>query len=151
MYFLILVPLLLIIAYQDVKYRAVSILLFVVLFFSVLLVRFLVGMPFISSVTIINIVYIFLLMIILLGYFRIRFKSWAMLKRGLGLGDLIFWMIIAFLLSSQLFLIWFNSTLILALVVHMICSRFGWYGSKEKIPLAGIQALLLIPFLFFNQ
>lgn len=132
------------------KERAVSIWLFVALFASVLLVRYLMNVPVVSIVTVINCSYLILLMVILLGYFRIRFKSWAILKKGLGLGDIVFWAIIAFLLSPQIFLFWFNSSMIIALIIHLVCSRFQWYGQPEKLPLAGIQSFFLIPFLFFN-
>ena len=148
MYILMLVPVLLVIFYQDLKSRAVSLMVFVSLLAAIMLVRFLVDAPFIAVGFLINLAYLTLLMIILLAYFRIRFRSWAILKQGLGIGDVVFWLIITLLLSPQVFLFWFNASLILSLISHYVLRRFSWYGEATKIPLAGLQAVFLIPFLF---
>ena len=91
------------------------------------------------------------LMIILLLYFRFRFGSWNLLDKGLGIGDLVFWLITALYLNFEWFVVWFNASIIIAMIAHFAFRKFSWYGNENKIPLAGLQAVPLIILIILNQ
>lgn len=99
---------------------------------------------------ILNCSYVLILVGILMVYFRIRSGSWKMIDQGLGAGDLVFWLVVCLLPEFYLFLIWFNVSIILALVIHLVLRNREWYGNANKIPLAGLQAVVLIIFILID-
>lgn len=130
--------------YQDLKQRAIHLFVFVALVCAEFATKYLKGEQLLSVDILLNCSYMLVLITILLLYFRLRFGSWNLLEKGLGLGDLVFWIVIGLYLEFELFILWFNASITLALIVHFIFRRFRWYGNADKVPLAGLQAIPLI-------
>ncbi|MGB3465517.1 MAG: hypothetical protein WBA74_09610 [Cyclobacteriaceae bacterium] len=135
------------VCYQDLKQRAINILVFPALALIFMAVRYLNGDPILSVNIILNCSYVLILVLIILLYFKVRFGSWRLLDKGLGTGDLVFWMVVCLLPDFQYFLIWFNISMLLSLAFHLTMNKKSWYGSTDKIPLAGLQAAVLIIFI----
>ncbi len=129
---------------QDLKQRAIHLFVFIALILAFCFAKYWNDLPIFSIHLILNYSFVLLLIIVILMYFRFRFGSWDLFKIGLGEGDLVFWLLVGFYLDFEMYVIWFNSSLIIALIGHAICRNFNWYGNTSKIPLAGWQALPLI-------
>lgn len=137
--------------YQDLKQRAIHLFVFIALVCAEFAVKYMKGEQLLSIDILLNCSYMLVLITILLLYFRIRFGSWNLLEKGLGLGDLVFWIVTSLYLGFEWFILWFNVSLILALIVHFICRKFSWYGNADKVPLAGLQAVPLMILILLNQ
>tara|TARA_R110000850_G_scaffold177270_2_gene303137 strand:- start:216 stop:494 length:279 start_codon:yes stop_codon:yes gene_type:complete len=59
------------------------------------------------------------------------------LKKYLGLGDILFFLLLALGLTTEVFLVFYLSSLILSLVLGLV------FYKNRTIPLAGIQSVLL--------
>lgn len=138
------------ICYQDLKQRAIHLFVFIALALTFFAAKYWGGIQLLSFDIILNCFYVFILMIIILLYFRMRFGSWDLFKVGLGIGDFVFWLIVGLYLNFQWFVIWFNVSMIFALIGHFVLRRFRWYGNAEKIPLAGLQAMPLIIYILLK-
>lgn len=132
---------LLFLSYQDFKYRAISWWLLVIL--AVL--------PLIESLDVIHfqqmgINGLFLLVQLSLTgfYFKIKgvgFKK--LVKEYIGVGDLLFFIVLVIYFSPMNFIVFFNLSLVFSLLFY------GIYNAVSKsenilIPLAGLQALCLV-------
>lgn len=124
---------------QDFRFRAVSWFLFPL----GLLFLFLWGFSGVSWGEIIryqmlNIILLLSQMALLFMVFKYKgIRPSMILKKYLGLGDLLFFLLLAFGLTTEIFLIFYLSSLILALVAGLV------FYKKSPIPLAGIQSGLL--------
>ena len=137
--------------YQDIKQRAVHLFVFMALVCAEIAAKFMKGEQILSIDILLNCFYMLIVITILLVYFRLRFGSWNLLEKGLGLGDLVFWLVVSLYLGFEWFLIWFNLSIVLALIAHFIFRKFSWYGSAYKVPLAGLQAIPLIFIILLNR
>jgi hypothetical protein len=63
----------------------------------------------------------------------------------LGMGDILFFLILALYLSVLNFLLFFVGSLLFAGIYQALIIKYR--NNNRHIPLAGLQALLLIPFL----
>jgi len=141
--FLFLFVCLLIIAYQDFKYKSVSWLLFPVLliisfFISVLQIKF--NRLFISFFY--NFSFITLQLIILTIYFSLKKKRFvSIINNFLGLGDVLFLIAVAFLFLPVNFIL-FNIT---GFFFTLLIFSFALFGKSThyRIPLAGTLSFLL--------
>ena len=131
---------LLAISYQDFKERSVSLYLFMLalIFASFLYYRYTSSYEyFINAIR--NLSLVLFIMGILLSY------SWFKLKQPLfevfGLGDALFFLVLAFGFSTTTFIVLFVSSLIFALIVFMAMKPSI---SNKTVPLAGLQALFLV-------
>ncbi|MEQ8712455.1 MAG: hypothetical protein RIC80_05535 [Cyclobacteriaceae bacterium] len=88
---------------------------------------------------------------IALIYVRYRMGSFLNWHKAIGLGDIFFIMIAALGFCFSQFLLWFNLSLILSLFLHFLLRRKAFYGSSRLIPLAGLQAITLVPFYGFER
>jgi hypothetical protein len=146
--FLIIIILFLIF-FQDLKSRAVYWFLFPSL--SVLLIALRFQHSFFRTewekAILINIGFIVLQLFFLTLYFSVRNRKWVNITTGLlGLGDILFLLSIAFYLSVLNFLFFYIASLTGVSVFWLI-----WQGVSVKkykyIPLAGFQSLILMLFL----
>jgi hypothetical protein len=139
----LLVTLLLIcIAYEDFKHRMVKLIYYLLLIVALLFIRF----ETIQSEDFfihfgMNLAYLLLLLstsLLTLYLFRRKVSNPLIY---IGLGDLI--LLFTFCLWFDLlnFLIFNTISLILALLIHVVLSRYPFYSKHGTIPLAGIQCL----------
>jgi len=145
----LIILVLLYVCYQDLKQRAIHLLTFVLLTIVLVGANYWTSGSLVTINFLLNCSYLVILMIILYLYFRVRFGSWNLLDKGLGLGDIVFWFVVSLYLEFYWFVIWFNASMILALLIHFLLREFSWYGNRQKIPLAGLQAIILISFIVF--
>lgn len=131
---------LLAITYQDFKERKVSVYLFILalIFVSFLYYRHTNPHAFLINI-VINLTTVVLMLGILVGY------SWFKLKQPLfevfGLGDALFFLVLAFGFSTTTFIVLFVSSLVFALLIFIaIKSKLN----NKTVPLAGLQALFLV-------
>lgn len=82
----------------------------------------------------------------LLLWFRIRKGSWNILDRYLGTGDVFFCLCAALLFDLPQFLFFYLVGLLLALFFYLLHRFFTPRNPEWSIPLAGIQALVLLSF-----
>ena len=97
-----------------------------------------------------NLAIITIVGLLLLVYIRIRFGDVRRWESGIGLGDLMFIGITALGLCFYSYLIWFNISMVFALLVHLLLRKFKFYGDQNAVPLAGLQAITLIPIFWFE-
>lgn len=98
----------------------------------------------------INAAFIVLQLLVLSLYVRMRFA--APLQDYLGLGDILYWLAITLLFSPCVFIVYYLSSLLVALLAFLTLRRVLSTPIDARIPLAGLQAgylalLLLISWL----
>lgn len=137
---LLTVLLLLAMAWQDFKYRAISIWLFVAVGVGLVYLKYhAVGWALLWTDLLTNSCFLALQMFILFGYFALKQRKWVNLLKGyLGEGDLLFLILLASYLSFFNFLAFHISSLFLVLILGVYLRH-----KNPKIPLAGAQAFCL--------
>lgn len=142
--FALQIGLLLLIFYQDLKYKAVTWVLFPLLFlcFSISALYGNSEKQQFFLQTSYNLFYLGFVVFGLIAYFYIRSGNLKKsLFRQIGLGDILFFLVCTTALDFVLYMFYFMLSLIVSLIVGMI-----WYRGNT-IPLAGIQAICLAPLL----
>jgi hypothetical protein len=138
-----LIVLLLLVFIQDMKHRAISVAVLFFLFVTVCVFRIIAAeewTPF-AFHTAINFLFVVVQLCLLSVYIVFRFRvNVTSVLAYFGLGDLLFWMAICPLMNFPEFVIHFVASLLLALVLHPICSRFSFYNARS-VPLAGMQSI----------
>jgi len=95
----------------------------------------------------INLVFVMLQYALVTVYFSIRQKKLVNIAdQLLGIGDVLFLLVVAFYLSVLNFLFFYIISLIGSLAIWMVWQFFSSQKIKE-IPLAGFQSLILMLFL----
>lgn len=80
-------------------------------------------------------------------YFSIKHKQWVNISRELlGWGDILFLVSMAFYLSILNYLLFYISSLLI-ICAFVLIKRVFSVKNNQQIPLAGLQALILIVFL----
>jgi len=134
------VLLLLAMAWQDFKYRAISVWLFVAVGAGLVYLKCqATGVQAFWADLLVNSCFLALQMGLLFGYFALKQRKWVNLFKGyLGEGDLLFLILLACYLSFFNFLVFHISSLFLVLVLGIYLRH-----KNPKIPLAGAQAFCL--------
>ena len=144
--------LLILVSYQDYKYRAVTWLVFplmsiVFLYYSLIKTSF---ELFLTS-SFINFFFVGFQLLSITAYFSIKELKLVNISKGyLGLGDILFLLNLCLIFSPINFIVFYLGTLILVIILFLLC-RIARLGSFEKIPLAGIQALCLLVLLLVTK
>lgn len=133
------------IAYQDLKYREVT----WILFPSVAIIGILISL---QSTTVLNIFqhwcinFLFLLLQYLLAKFAINLKNRTKKKDiVLGLGDILFLLSSAFFFSVSDFIKFYILSLLFSLVIFLLIIRpLDLPNNGNTIPLAGLQSIFMI-------
>lgn len=133
--------LLLVIAYQDFKERAISLWVFIVLFLlkSVFYVFKLTTFDEIALA--INLCYLGILFLMVFLYFFLRYKKDSInrIKNSIGSGDIVILVYLAFALPSLFFMVFIQLGIVLSLLTHLVI-RF--FGNQKLIPFAGYLAII---------
>jgi hypothetical protein len=93
----------------------------------------------------VNLIFLIIQLAVLFLYLGYKKKNKRMLSNKIGLGDIFFLLISTFFFSPLNFLFYLISSLIFALIVHLLFIKGKLYPQNlTTIPLAGLQAIFLI-------
>ena len=136
--------------YQDWQYRAISWVLYpFLLVFIIIRATMLVSWPQLGTYVLVNAMLLSFQLISITLFLWLRHKKRVNPLAGyFGLGDLLFWVLLAVGFSPVNFMCFHVGSLVLALLLHKLLARYKAYGGSNKIPLAGFQALFYIFVLF---
>lgn len=142
---IILFSLLLLIFIQDMKFRAVSWLAFPVLFavgvWYSLSIQY--NLNHVFTHLGMNLLFLMVQFFVVSLYFSLKERRFVnILKAYLGLGDVLFLVSIAALFSPFNFILFYLISIVLVAAIHLLVSLFTQVN--PKIPLAGMQAIMLI-------
>ncbi|MES2063493.1 MAG: hypothetical protein V4456_16310 [Bacteroidota bacterium] len=146
---LLMVAVLLGIFVQDMLWRKVYLLAFPILLFLFVVSSFLHrrSLADVAFASVVNITFLAVQFLLVSFYFFLKNKKWVKLTGSqLGWGDILFLLTIAFYFSALNFILFYVSSLLLALVSWLIWQRVSAKPGKN-IPLAGLQALVMVGFL----
>ena len=136
---------------QDMKSRSVYLILFPLLAISFI------GLYGIQHHTLagywftpfINLLFLFVLFLGVSAWFSLKEKRWVNITHHmLGLGDILFLLSITFCFSLINYVLFFVISLIIVLTVWLTAKR-TLFKDSNHIPLAGLQALILVAALLF--
>lgn len=138
--------LLLLVFYEDMKHRSIKIITMIQFGVLSMVYAFILETEWIEIG--LNALFISILLISIVFYIRIRFGSVKGLNKSyLGLGDILLWILFIPLLETIFFVQFFVVSLVVSLVVHYTIRRYKFYGPTNRIPLAGIQSIVLVVYL----
>jgi hypothetical protein len=143
----ILIIVLFLIAYQDIKYFKVNLILYIAAFLISLGI-FMQSVEFHSFIfyTAVNLIILSLQTGFLILYIILKLKEKKRLFNYFGQGDLLFFLVLSITFAPFNFIVFQIVSFIIILAFHVILKRVGIFGNK--VPLAGYQALILILLLF---
>lgn len=138
--------LLLIIAYEDFRVRAIHTFL-PILLFACLVTKYYTAAYHIDYIQTIGINIAFLLMQVFLAmiFFTVREKQLVnIFKSYLGTGDVLFLLSISPAFSTINFVAFYTVSLAIIATLYFVAGTIKWVNSNHQIPLAGLQAILFI-------
>ncbi|MFK8103067.1 MAG: hypothetical protein AB8G15_11100 [Saprospiraceae bacterium] len=135
------------IIYEDFNYRGIHWWWLLLLLLSILGWR-----PWNYEQIVINWGFLISQFILLTAYFSFKRKAFTcIIDQYLGLGDILFLLVIAILFSPFNFLLFFLGSLITSLVFFLVYQSLFPAPSAPTIPLAGAMAITLIIVLFASE
>lgn len=139
---ILILLMLMMVAVQDYKYRGVSWFLFPLLTIAALIGLWLdKNLHFFMPLIIVNLAFVFVLLFGLTVYFSLKNRKIVRIADVyLGWGDILFFLVLTVFLSPINFLMFIIGSLLFVSLIVMVIPRL-----RQSIPLAGIQASLLIP------
>lgn len=138
---LILFPLA-VISFEDFKSREISLIWLAALSFLFILEYFLSPTTFFWTERLFNLLFIGFQLLALTSYFSVKKKEWVWIwYAGLGMGDIVFVMLLGFYLPFLNFLFFYISSLVCSLFFSLLFYIFN-RRKMVKLPLAGFQAVL---------
>lgn len=142
---LIVVLLLILVVYQDYKFRAVSWIIFPLLLvtffcFNILTISFWEVLDN-SKVNFLFIVFLFGMITL---YFSIKHNRLINISNGfIGWGDILFIFCLGILFSPLNFMMFYLFSITL-IIIGVLFSRLIFKSNSDKIPLAGLQSMILL-------
>ncbi len=134
-----------IVTYQDFKFRAISWPLLLLLMLLLLLTK---GF---QPETGINLLFVAAQLVFLTLYISLKNKRFTnIIDTYLGLGDILFLVVICAAFSTYEFIIFYTAGLLFSLLAFMIYRLVNRKASAE-IPLAGLMSIAMIALLIINQ
>jgi hypothetical protein len=145
-----IVILLILVTYQDFKFRAVSWIIFPLLLIVIATENFINDHSQITAVDVgVNVIFILVQVIFLTLYLSVRqrrlVKVW---DAYIGPGDILFFLVLAFYFTPFNFIGFYILSLLFTVLVVGIVGRFS--PRLQQVPLAGIQSALLLMLLGGN-
>lgn len=129
---------LLIMLWQDWKYRRIHVLLPILVF---AIGMFMVNGFFIYKAILINVAFFAIVFSCLVLYMSIKAKAFLNpLEHYFGLGDVMFYIAISPLFDVKQYAVFFITSMLFALIMQLILKK---YSTHKTVPLAGFSALLL--------
>ncbi len=140
-----------IIVYQDYKFRGISWLLFPI-GFVLFSVQFLYQRELLTQLKLflLNLAILFFVFILLLIYFSIKNRKLTnIVDSYIGIGDLLFFILLAQCFSVVNFVLFINAALLLVIFTYVVIGPL-FRPDTKKIPLAGLFALFYLIFYISN-
>ena len=126
--------------YQDWKYRAVHWFIFPILAVDALLIFFLREWD--LQILGLNLTFVITVVTLLFIYISVRERKWTnIFERHLGIGDVLFFLAVTPLFSSQNYILFFITGMMVSGLAHGILSLLK---KRESIPLAGYLSVYVI-------
>lgn len=149
---ILLLVLLFLIVFQDIKYRAISwVVLPVIVFLFAYRQGSMLGVNVLLSNTGINFSFVVLQYGLLSLYFSIKNKHLVnIIDQYIGLGDVLFFVVLCFAFSPVNYIAFYFGTTIFTLIAVLAYNVFS-KKSSAQIPLAGIQSAWMAVLLMFNS
>lgn len=140
----LLVVLLWWIAWEDIRYRAVSIWTFPVLFAALLASRaYATSWSVTLTSALVNLIIISVQLAGIWLYLMVKHRTLVNPMQGfIGWGDVLFWLAVLPAFSPINFLLFYIISLSVALLIHGTLRKVHLYGDATRVPLAGLQALV---------
>ena len=146
---LLLIALLISVVVQDFKYRGVTWWIYPLLLLASALysLNYLTWKDLLTN-TFFNIGFITFQLVLLTLYFSVKNKRIVWVTKGyLGMGDILFFLIMAFLFSPGNYIIFYIASLFIVLIFSLFIKSF----LKGNIPLAGMQAGVLVLIIIISE
>lgn len=143
----VIIVVLVAIAYEDIRFRLVRIILFPVLATVLILDRIYMISSWVLVINIIvNLLYLCLLLGLAVLYIKLRKRGTKFsFRQSIGLGDLFFLGVLACWFDPVNFIVFITVSFVISLCLHLTLIRYSqYYGAKETIPLAGFQSLCFL-------
>ena len=137
---------LLMMAYQDIRSRTISLWLFLALLCLGFFRFEFIALNWVEALF--SASFLLICSIVVWLYFKLRRPNQNLLDT-IGLGDILFLLLTCLFLCFPTFIYWFNISLLLSLILHFSLKNFV-SNHSELIPLAGYQAISLIPLIIFD-
>ena len=129
------------IVYQDFKDREVYFFLYPILFLAVGYEYYSLGFDVAFNLIAFNLLLVFFMVgLVFLYYYLKKHSLKSFFENVFGLGDLLFFVFLALFFSPANFLLVFNCSLILGLLLSRVFKSFKSRG----VPLAGVQAIVVL-------
>lgn len=94
---------------------------------------------------VINLIFTTLILLISIGVVaRSKAIDW---RQVMGIGDLIFLLMICFWFDTITYVIYFNASVIIAMISHFLLGKLSSYRADEGVPFAGYFAVVLMIFI----
>lgn len=134
------------IAWEDLKYRAVTWWLFPALALLAVAWGFLSGnMTQKLGFAGVNLLFIGFQVVTLSGYLALKYKTFVNpFHSHFGLGDLLFLIAVAPAFAPLNFIFFLISAFIFSILLHVLCGRLSIDYNKTRIPLAGLSGVFYI-------
>ncbi len=95
-----------------------------------------------------NLVFTTLILLISIGVVaRRKLLKW---HQVMGSGDLLFLFMICFWFDTMTYVIYFNVSVIMAMISHFLLGKFTLYREDEGVPFAGYFAIVLMIFIMIK-
>ncbi len=145
----VVVSVLLLIAYEDFRYRSIRIFLFPILAFALFwfTVR---NTPVeeIAANAVLNTFYVLLILLMSFLYLYFFRKKAFMPSQYLGVGDLLFLLCVSMCFDPVDFVMFITASMFAAILFHFVLSSlFRRYRLMHVVPLAGYQSFCLLIFI----
>lgn len=135
------------IGYEDCKFRAVSWVLFPILGALGVSSSIMLSNSYTTALLnfTVNLTFLTIQLAVLFLYLNYKKKNNRAFTKKIGAGDIFFLLMSAFFFSPLNFLFYLISSLVFALIVHLLFLKVKLYPQNlTTIPLAGLQAVFLI-------
>jgi hypothetical protein len=149
-YSLLVIVILILIAYQDFRFRAVSWLWFPLLAGIMILDNIHCSTVDASlNIFLLNLAFVVIQLLVVTVYLSIKNKAFVRIwQHHLGLGDILFFMILCLFFSPVNFILFYLGSLICCIIGVLCVRKFN--AAITLIPLAGIQSALLVVLIVLN-
>jgi len=136
---IIVILVLLVVVFQDLKYRAIHVILPILLFVGAI-ARFLILEHAISEL-LFTVVFLVLVLLGLFIYTSIKSKKIINpIDSSIGLGDIVFFIVIIPLFFSTTYIFFFSTGMLFTIACHLLFTK----NKEAHVPLAGYLSIYLI-------
>lgn len=91
-----------------------------------------------------NLLFIGFILVVSIGV--VSYKKSIRWREVMGIGDVVFLLLVCFWFDTMTFIIYFNVSVISALIAHFALSKLSIYDTDKGVPFAGYFAIVLMIF-----